>query len=139
MFNKFSKKLKTVDGYAALFSFLVMLVVFTVVVGVFSSLAIKSTSRIRLNLNSLKNMYAADGFAEDVLRRIYDNAVVDASDAETLVVGDSTVSLSFSLEDVEKRHDFSSQTQNKYFRGQTLLVDDTDPSDIKIKEWEDSL
>lgn len=116
-----------------------MLAVFTIVIGVFSALALKSAARTRLNLNGLKNMYAAEGFAEDVLRRIYDAGVADALNGETLVVGDATVSLSLSLEGLEKRHDFSSQAQNKYFRSQTLLVDDTNPSDIKIKEWKDSL
>ncbi|MFY9492882.1 MAG: hypothetical protein WAP55_00110, partial [Minisyncoccia bacterium] len=90
--------LKTADGYAALFSFAVMLMIFTVVIGVFSGLAIKNASRVRLNTSDLKNIYAADGAADDVLRRIYDAAVVDAADGETLAVGDSTVTLALTLE-----------------------------------------
>ena len=131
--------LKTADGYAALFSFAVMLMIFSVVIGVFSGLAIKSASRVRLNTSDLKNIYAADGFADDVLRRIYDAAVVDAADGETLAVGDSTVTLALTLEGLAKRHNFSSLIYGRYNHNHTLLVDDTVPAAIKIKEWKDSL
>lgn len=132
-------KIQDSGGYAALFSFAVMLVVFTVVVGVFSALTIKSVSRIGLNTSDLKNSYAADGMADDVLRRIYDAAVVDATDGETLTVGDATVTLSLNLEDLLKRHNFSSLIYGRYSHNHTLLVDDTVPVAIKIKEWKDSL
>ncbi len=131
--------LKTADGYAALFSFAVMLMIFSVVIGVFSGLAIKSASRVRLNTSDLKNIYAADGFADDVLRRIYDAAVVDAAAGETLAVGDSTVTLALTLEILAKRHNFSSLIYGRYNHNHTLLVDDTVPAAIKIKEWKDSL
>lgn len=134
-----SYKLKASSGYAALFSFAVMLVVFTVVIGVFSSLTIKSVARIGLNTSDLKNIYAADGFADDVLRRIYDAAVVDAASGETLTVGDSTVTLTLALEGLAKRHNFSSLIYGRYSHNHTLLVDDTVPAAIKIKEWKDSL
>lgn len=132
-------KLKTEEGYAALFSFAVMMIIFTVVVGVFSGLAMKSAARVRLNAGDLKNIYAADGFAEDVLRRIYDATVIDAADGETLAVGDATVTLTLSLEGLVKRHNFSSQIYGRYNHRHTLLVDDTIPAAIKIKEWKDSL
>ncbi|MBI4119141.1 MAG: hypothetical protein HY452_02670 [Parcubacteria group bacterium] len=134
-----SYKLKASNGYAALFSFAIMLIVFTVVIGVFSGLAIKNTARIRLNTSDLKNIYAADGFAEDVLRRIYDVAVVDALDEETLTMGDATVTLDLNLEGLLKRHNFSSLIYDRYSHSHTLLVDDTVPASIKIKEWKDSL
>ncbi len=137
--NPKPKLLKTNGGYAALFSFTVMLMIFTAVIGVFSGLAIKSVSRIRLNTSDLKNIYAADGFAEDVLRRIYDVAVVDAADGETLVVGEATVTLTLNLEDFLKRHNFNSLIYDRYSHNHTLLVDDTVPASIKIKEWKDSL
>ncbi|MBI2052245.1 MAG: hypothetical protein HYT38_01015 [Candidatus Sungbacteria bacterium] len=126
-------------GYAALFSFAIMLIVFTVVIGVFSGLSIKNTVRTRLNTSDLKNIYAADGFAEDVLRRIYDATVVDALDEETLTVGDVAVTLDLNLEGLLKRHDFNSLIYSRYSHSHTLLVDDTVPANIKIKEWKDSL
>ena len=134
-----SSKLQDFGGYAALFSFAIMLIVFTVVIGVFSSLSMKNTARIRFNTPDLKNIYAADGFAEDILRRIYDATVVDALDEETLTVGDATVTLDLSLEGLIKRQNFDSLVYSRYSHSHTLLVDDTVPASIKIKEWKDSL
>lgn len=142
---KFSNVLKTVNyklqatgGYAALFSFAVMLTVFSVIVGVFASVALKSAARVRLNTSDLKNIYAAEGFAEDVLRRATKDSLADALDGEVLTVNEAEVTLTLSLEGSDKRHKFLSILRNRYSNNQTLLFENVNPSQVKIKEWKES-
>ena len=132
-------KLQDSRGYAAVFSFVIMLTVIGSIISVFLLMALNTLYAGRITAVNLKNFYAADGLAEDALRRIYDSAVTDATDGETLAVGEATVTLDLGLDGLLKKHVFSSQIQGRYFADETIKIDDTNPLDIKIKEWKESL
>ncbi len=127
------------EGYAAVFSFVIMLTIIGSIISVFLLMALNVLYAGRITAVNLKNFYAADGLAEDTLRRIYDPLVADALNGETLIVGDATVTLNLGLDGLLKKHVFSAQIQNRYSANETLTIDDTNPLNIKIKEWKESL
>ncbi len=134
-----SSKFQDRQGYAAVFSFVIMLTIIGSIISVFLLMALNTLYAGRITAVNLKNFYATDGLAEDALRRIYDPAVPDAVNGETLVVGDATVTLSIGLDGLLKKHMFSAQIQSRYSANETLIIDDTNPLNIKIKEWKESL
>lgn len=122
-----------------MFSFVIMLTIIGSIISVFLLMALNILYAGRITAVNLKNFYAAEGLAEDALRRIRDPLVADALNGETLVVGDATVTLALSLDGLLKKHVFSSQIQSRYSANETLTIDDTNPLNIKIKGWKESL
>lgn len=124
-------------GYAAMFSFLVMTIVLGGLMSVFAVLVFKSVFLARTSAIEFKNIYAAEGFAEDVLKRARDAGLADVADGETLEVGEAAATVSLSSQGSVKNHAFSAQTGQKYFISEILTVDGSGPS-AKIKKWQDT-
>ena len=132
-------KLLTSGGYAAMFSFVIMLTVVGSIFLVFSLMALNTLYAGRIMAFNMKNFYAADGLAEDALLRTSKPNLADPTNGETLAVGDVLVTLNLNLVDSIYEHKFSSQIQNRYSSNEILKIDKINPSAIKIKEWKESL
>ncbi|MEK7629334.1 MAG: hypothetical protein AAB394_02310 [Patescibacteria group bacterium] len=130
-------KLKTEGGYAAMFSFLIMIIVLGSLVSVFTILVLKGIFLARTSVAEFKNIYAIEGFIEDTLKRTRDTSLADTDDGEVLEIGDSIVAISVTSENAVKTYVFSAQIGNKYFGNETLAVDGAGAS-AKIKKWQDS-
>ncbi|MDP3800288.1 MAG: hypothetical protein Q8Q90_02580 [bacterium] len=125
------------NGYAAMFSFLVMMVVLGTLFSVFSILVLKGVFLARTSVIEFKNIYAIESFIEDALRRNRDTDLADISNGESLEVADSVVSASLLVENSVRDYLFSSQVGNKYFGNGTLRIDGVGSSS-KIKRWQDT-
>lgn len=116
-------KLLPTRGYAALFSFVVMLAIIVGIGSVFSAITFKSALRNRSSLFDLKNTYAAEGFLEDTLRRIYDNSLNDPVQGESLILDGVTTTLNLANLAEGQQYSFSS-LKDKYFKTMALFLDD---------------
>ncbi len=132
-----SFKFQDPSGYAAMFSFLVMMVVLGTLFSVFSILVLKGVFLTRTSIIEFKNIYAIESFIEDALRRNRDTDLADITNGESLEVADSTLSSSLLVENSVRDYLFSSQVGNKYFGNGTLRIDGAGPSS-KIKRWQDT-
>lgn len=122
-----------------MFSFVIMLTVVGSIFLVFSLMALNTLYAGRIMAFNMKNFYAADGLAEDALLRTSKSNLADPTNGETLVVGDTLVTLNLNLVDSIYEHKFSSQIQNRYSSNEILKIDKISPATIKIKEWKESL
>ncbi|MDP3764644.1 MAG: hypothetical protein Q8Q95_03420 [bacterium] len=132
-----SYKLKASSGYAAMFSFLVMMVVLGTLVSVFSILVLKGVFLARTSVIEFKNIYATEGAIEDTLKRVRDAAWADTGNGESLNIDDAVVTVSLTTESSVKDYLFSAQINNKYFSHGALRIDGAGPS-AKIKRWQDT-
>ena len=123
-------------GFAAMISLVVLLMIMTTVMAVFSIVAVKGSARARLSRITLANTYAAEGFLEDSLRRLDDAGLADPQDGETLSLGDSEVTLSVSEDNRGRVYLFSAESQDRYFHKLELVTSTSTP--VKVKSWRDS-
>ncbi len=125
-------------GYITLFSFLVMTTVLGTLIAVFSALALRSIFMARTSVIELTNIYAAEGFVEDTIRRVRRADWGDTAAGEILKLGRATVVSSLSEQGSAKNYSFSAQVDGKYFENEILKLEGTGLS-AKIKDWQDSL
>lgn len=116
--------LQTDRGFAALYAVLVLLTIFGLLAGVFSQLALKNTFQKRTGAINLQNAYAAEGFLEDALRRVYDPLLADPVSGENSVLSGASVVLSAEAAEAGRRYIFKATSQEKYSQTQTAAVDD---------------
>lgn len=110
-------------GYAALFSFVVMLSIIVSIGSVFATTTFKSVLRNRSSLFDLKNTYVAEGFLEDTLRRVYDNVLPDPTQGESLTLDGATATVNLNNLAQGQQYSFSA-FKDKYFKTINLLIDD---------------
>lgn len=132
-----SSKLKDSAGYAAMFSFLVMIIILGSLISVFTILVFKSIFLARTSVIEFKNIYAAEGFVEDTLKRVRDDNLADTLSGEILDIGEAVVTATLSSESAVKTYSFFTQIGNKYFGSETLVIDGAGAS-AKIKKWLDT-
>lgn len=130
-------KLRDCSGYAAMFSFLVMIIILGSLISVFTILVFKSIFLARTSIIEFKNIYAAEGLAEDTIKRARDNDLPDTLSGETLEAGEAAVTATLSSESTIKTYSFSTQIGNRYFGSETLVIDGAGAS-AKIKKWQDT-
>jgi hypothetical protein len=138
MLNPKSYKLKSVDGYAAMFSFLVMLTVFATLIVAFTAIAVKNIFTARVFSVDVRNTYANEGFIEDAIRRAKDSGLQNVTDGETLSFNDITVTAVLYDEDTVKNYVFSASAGGKFFKREMLTVENADQSSFKIKGWRET-
>ncbi len=119
-----SSKIRDDSGFAALYAVMMMLAVFGLLAGVFSQLALKSAFQKRTGIINLQNGYAAEGFLEDALRRVYDPLILDPVSGESSSLSGVSVTLSATGAESGRQYVFKASSQGKYFQTQTLVVDD---------------
>ncbi|MEK7500552.1 MAG: hypothetical protein AAB642_00285, partial [Patescibacteria group bacterium] len=119
-----SSKLQASGGFAALYAVMVMLTIFGLLAGVFSQLALKNTFQKRTGAINFQNVYAAEGFLEDALRRVYDPLLADPISGESSVLAAVSVVLNAEGAEAGRQYVFKATSQEKYSQTQTLVVDD---------------
>ena len=103
---------------------MVMLTIFGLLAGVFSQLALKNTFQKRTGAINFQNVYAAEGFLEDALRRVYDPLLADPISGESSVLAGVNVVLNAEGAEAGRQYVFKATSQEKYSQTQTLVVDD---------------
>jgi len=133
-----SYKLKAVGGYAAMFSFLIMLTVFGTLISAFTAIAIKNVFTARVFSVDVRNTYANEGFIEDAIRRARDSELRNVSDGETLSFDDVVVSAVLYEEGSLKNYVFMANVGGKFFKKEMLTIENPDQSNFKIKGWKET-
>lgn len=126
-------KMRDSSGYAAMFTFLVMASVLSVIIVVFTALAVKSLFMARAVRIDSRNLYALEGFIEDVVWRANDSQIADVEDGEELRIGDVFVAVTKVSEGGFDTYSFTSQTGERYFKKEILKLQNK-----KISEWNET-
>ena len=125
-------------GYAAMFSFLVMLTIFGTLIVAFTAIAVKNIFTARVFSVDVRNTYANEGFIEDAIRRAKNSELQNVSDGETLSFGDITVTSVLYEEGDVRNYVFSSSASGKFFKREMLTIEKPDQSSFKIKGWKET-